>query len=423
MEIILENFRSFVQRQSIPITPLTFLVGENSSGKSTFLAALSAIERSVMYQYKPQFNEPPYDLGSFDTIATYKGGKYGRAKNFTLGVRLDQTSSTAATFAEDKGQPMLHKLFAEHDYGSVHLEISGKAASMSVIYPPIMEEPLTFSFQLFKDTDLALRSNFWLYSLSRRALTKDVKVQLNQENKAELSIFIEEALISIDVRPSISIAPIRTKPRRTYDEINDEFKPEGDHIPVLLSRVLDEGSSQRQLLLSTLKSYGMTSGLFKDVKVKRLGKRPSDPFQLFVTTSGGREANIVDVGYGVNQALPVLVESILAPSGRRITMQQPEVHLHPRAQAALGSFMVDLVQKHKKQFVVETHSDYIVDRVRQEVAAGRIDKDKVSILFFEKPGFETTVHVLKLDKQGNILNAPASYRGFFLDEQMNLLMA
>jgi hypothetical protein len=422
MEIILENFRSFVKKQSIPITPLTFLVGENSSGKSTFLAALSAVERYVMYQYKPQFNEPPYDLGSFDTIATYKGRKYGWAKNFTLGVRTDETSSMAATFVEEKGQPLLYSLAAEHVDGDVHLEISDKI-SISVIYPIIVENPVRLSFSLLKDTNLVLRGNFWLFSGLRIALDKHTSPQLNQSDKIELGMFIEGALMPLDVKPSISIAPIRTKPRRTYDEINDEDKPEGDHIPVLLSRVLDEDSRRRKILIDTLKSYGKSSGLFRDVKVKRLGKRPSDPFQVFVTISGGREANIVDVGYGVNQALPVLVESILAPEDRRITMQQPEVHLHPRAQAALGSFMVDLVHKHKKQFVVETHSDYIVDRVRREVAEGRIDKDQVSILFFEKPGLETTVHVLKLDKQGNVLNAPPSYREFFLEEQMNLLMA
>lgn len=67
MEIILENFRSFVQRQSIPITPLTFLVGENSSGKSTFLAALSAVENRLFHTYYPVFYNPPYDLGNFDT--------------------------------------------------------------------------------------------------------------------------------------------------------------------------------------------------------------------------------------------------------------------------------------------------------------------------------------------------------------------
>jgi predicted ATPase len=254
-------------------------------------------------------------------------------------------------------------------------------------------------------------------------LAFDIVEKYDKKERTFEKIYSFLRATKISGKPDIAIAPIRTKPRRTYDEINDEYKPEGDHIPIILSRVLDEDNRQKQILLDALKSYGVKSGLFKNVKVKRLGKRPSDPFQLFVTISGGREANIVDVGYGVNQVLPVLVESILAPSDRRITMQQPEVHLHPRAQSALGSFMVDLVQKHKKQFVLETHSDYILDRVRQEVAAGHIDKDKVSILFFEKPGFETTVHVLKLDKQGNVLNAPPSYREFFLKEQLNLLMA
>jgi hypothetical protein len=55
MEIILENFRSFVQRQSIPITPLTFL------------AALSAVENRLFHTYYPVFYNPPYDLGNFDT--------------------------------------------------------------------------------------------------------------------------------------------------------------------------------------------------------------------------------------------------------------------------------------------------------------------------------------------------------------------
>jgi AAA domain, putative AbiEii toxin, Type IV TA system/Protein of unknown function (DUF3696) len=424
MEIILENFRSFVQRQSIPITPLTFLVGENSSGKSTFLAALSAVEREVMYQFKPQLSTPPYDLGSFDTIATYRGGKYGRAKDFTLGVRRNTEWSTTATFVEDKGQPVLYHLETKNKNDEVSLKISDDIAYLSVIYPPIAKERLTFSFQLFIDPDpSALRSNFRVFTLHRRILNAEVKTNLSSEKILEISDFIDDALFPMGTPPSIAIAPIRTKPRRTYDEINDEYKPEGDHIPVLLSRVLSEESPEKRILIDTLQSFGITSGLFKNVKVKRLGKRPSDPFQIIVAVAGGREANIMDVGYGVNQALPVLVESILASPGRKVTMQQPEVHLHPRAQAALGSFMVDLVQKHKKQFVVETHSDYIVDRVRQEVAAGRIDKDKVSILFFEKPGFETTVHQLRLDKQGNILNAPASYREFFLEEQMNLLMA
>lgn len=129
----------------------------------------------------------------------------------------------------------------------------------------------------------------------------------------------------------------------------------------------------------------------------------------------------MDVGYGVSQTLSIVVESMLIAPERLLLLQQPEVHLHPRAQAALGSLFVDLHANNKKQFVVETHSDYIIDRVRQEVARGRVDSDDVQILYFEKQGLETTVFPIAIDKQGNIVDPPPSYRDFFMEEEMNLL--
>ena len=104
-----------------------------------------------------------------------------------------------------------------------------------------------------------------------------------------------------------------------------------------------------------------------------------------------------------------------------LLLQQPEVHLHPRAQAALGTFFVDLINSEGKEFVIETHSDYIVDRIRQEVAMGRLPCDSVVILYLEKAGIETAVYPLSLDRSGNIVGAPPSYREFFLREEMSLL--
>jgi predicted ATPase len=102
-------------------------------------------------------------------------------------------------------------------------------------------------------------------------------------------------------------------------------------------------------------------------------------------------------------------------------LQQPEVHLHPKAQAALGSFFVRLVSKAEKHFVIETHSDFIVDRIRQEIAAGKIDCNSVGILFFDKKTLRQSVYSLALDKMGNILDAPPTYREFFLREEINLI--
>ena len=80
-----------------------------------------------------------------------------------------------------------------------------------------------------------------------------------------------------------------------------------------------------------------------------------------------------------------------------------------------------MVAAGKKGFVVETHSDYILDRVRIEVAKGNIPAKDVSILFLEKTGIETKVHQIEVNDQGDVVDPPESYRQFFLEEGLSLL--
>ncbi|MDP6688819.1 MAG: AAA family ATPase [Alphaproteobacteria bacterium] len=72
--------------------------------------------------------------------------------------------------------------------------------------------------------------------------------------------------------------------------------------------------------------------------------------------------NIRNVGYGVSQSLPVIVEILSRSFGSRFAIQQPEVHLHPKAQAALGDLFYQLALVEEKRFIVETHSDFTIDR-------------------------------------------------------------
>ena len=98
-------------------------------------------------------------------------------------------------------------------------------------------------------------------------------------------------------------------------------------------------------------------------------------------------------------------------------LQQPEVHLHPSAQAALGSLFCR-VADWDRQIVIETHSDHLLDRVRMDVrdGAGALKPEDVSILYFERQGLSVRIHSLRIDEEGNVLNAPPGYRRFFMDE-------
>ena len=128
----------------------------------------------------------------------------------------------------------------------------------------------------------------------------------------------------------------------------------------------------------------------------------------------------MDVGYGVSQSLPILVD-VMAATERTFLLQQPEVHLHPRGQAELASLFVEAVRKRRNRFLIETHSDYVIDRVRISVRKGILKPDDVSILYFEPAGAAVTIHDLTLDADGNLRNAPAGYRDFFVKETDRLL--
>jgi len=81
----MESYRCFRHRQSARLAPLTFLIGENSTGKTSFLAMIQALWNMTAFYETPEFKEIPYDLGSFDEIAHHRGRRGGRAKSFQTG--------------------------------------------------------------------------------------------------------------------------------------------------------------------------------------------------------------------------------------------------------------------------------------------------------------------------------------------------
>ena len=221
----------------------------------------------------------------------------------------------------------------------------------------------------------------------------------------------------------IPVAPLRSKPKRTYDPVRETASAEGKHIPMLMMRLDRTNKKDWDSLHDDLVEFGRNAGLFSDVKVKRHGKQMSDPFQLQVKVRSGPHANIMDVGYGISQSLPILVDIMAARprEGRTFLLQQPEVHLHPRGQAQLASLFIGAFKKQGNRFLIETHSDYIVDRVRIAVRQGALKPDDVAILYFEPKGNAVSIHSMSLDADGNLHGAPAGYREFFLRETDRLL--
>lgn len=316
----------------------------------------------------------------------------------------------------------MSRLQGTSSLGSVKIEVrDGQISGRVTVTPSKSATPVSVKVQEFPDAPELLSTLFegglstlLLVLMGRSRKEKGV---VNSNNFFEMANSLRQPFAQ-----TFAFAPIRTRPKRTYDELSEDYSPEGDHVPKLLARLLNEEpqSEPASRVQEALVTFGQESGLFRDVEVKKLGKGTDDPFQVQVGV-GGPKVNLMDVGYGVSQALPVIVQSVLRRQPSLLLIQQPEVHLHPRAQAALGTFFAELAATGKDTLLIETHSDYLIDRVRQEVAKGILDPSKVLILFFHKSRIETTVYPIRLDRLGNVENAPDHYRDFFLEEELKLL--
>ena len=231
-------------------------------------------------------------------------------------------------------------------------------------------------------------------------------------------------LLAFDNR-IIWVAPIRAEPKRTYDNIARGYEANGSHIPIVLNKILnDKKHKLHNKLKEALQKFGANSGLFKDVAARRYDSSDiSSPFELNITLSN-KPLKISNVGYGVSQVLPVIVETVMHTNKSEFAVQQPEVHLHPKAQAALGEFFFDLAYLENKTFLIETHSDFLIDRFRLKIKESKDKKVKSQVLFFDKDpktgGNRCTP--IEIENNGKYSDKqPENFQQFFINELSTML--
>ena len=139
-------------------------------------------------------------------------------------------------------------------------------------------------------------------------------------------------------------------------------------------------------------------------------------------TRTGTIVTPVDVGFGISQILPVIVEGV-AGSCSIVCVDQPEVHLHPKLQAEIADLMVECVDK---QWVVESHSELLVRRILRRIAEGKIEPTDVSVLYVDPPkppnsGQGSTIEVLEIEKGGKFSSSTPWPEGFFEDGYMEMM--
>ena len=442
--LFIDNFRGF-RNTYIPIADVNFLVGENSTGKTSVLELVRMIS-SPGFLYSSEFSDSLVRFGHFSDMVSVHAEDQSY---FRIGFCWEEeneestkksalvTTGWLATYARHEGMPYIRKFtFCK---GGPKISLLLPKRKESSFYFKVDESSLpndvkairesTFPEWINEHSEGAGKSRYQKLPTpfpGRVPLLYAVTLVLRQHlegstKKKNGASFFHYASPMSSPRELTWVAPIRTKPRRTYDELALDFSPEGTHTPYLIRRLLRSRTAATTRFGNLLNSIGQSSGLFQSIKTKNFGKGATAPFELDVILDG-KPLNLCTVGYGVSQSLPVLVEILARPPDTWFAIQQPEVHLHPRAQASLGDVLFQAAVADQKRFLVETHSDFTIDRFRMNLREPRDIELSSQILFFERKEKHNTVTPLVIGKRGELpAEQPDAYRDFFLREEMRVL--
>ena len=293
--LILRNVRCFREPAPIPLAPLTVLVGENSTGKTTLLAAIRLAWRLARSVQTPDFNEEPFPLGAYEQIANFRGGRGGRADAFEVGFEAELGEMPASErrskqqqlpFAESEQLPenQLQLVGRFENRASQPALVKWKVASGRFafeIQPPAPDNPPVLNLT-YPDGKAETRVGMpfpmdvedlrmFLGAIARFPKEIDAKRLMQVEGESPDDVvfgFVEsltQRVVAENPKALYASAPIRTQPKRTYEPLKDAFEPQGGHVPMILAKSYQE--DRWKPIVDALDRFGKASGLFEHLNV------------------------------------------------------------------------------------------------------------------------------------------------------------
>lgn len=393
-ELSFENYKAFRARECIEVRPLTVFIGRNSSGKSSVVRLPILLGRSL----EPRPRAPlVFDGENVDFGASFRDVVYNRNERLPIGVGVSWLDEEGGRVSLD----VKVQFFSEDD------------VRMQVITEFVLTKGgTTIASWRWNDDgdpksglvyDDALRPGQVVCARFRGFYPYDVP---SWYGGIEHVLRVQGAmgsLISLGemLRGAVYLGPFRKVPEREYRFPEDhvyEVGPHGALAPQAL--VSDAVRGGRSIVDDVGRWYQRHLGGFSlDVKTVGSGaslvlKHPSEP---------GVDVNLLDTGVGLHQVLPVIVQRYLAATGHGAGLEiteQPELHLHPGAHGDLADLYIDGIKKSGTRFLVETHSDNFVLRLRRRIAEGLLQKTDVALYWVDDD-----------------LNAPQKVRRIDIDER------
>lgn len=443
-KISVEGFKSIYDERSISIYPLTILSGANSSGKSSIFQPLLMMKQTMEESYDPGdllINGPHVKYYSAKEFLSKIGDKV--TDQFSITIEVDGEKSIRETFRRGKDKPVeLVEIQFESKEGNVYLK------------PGMDENEFLKKYDFFKNRYKAFQKslNTLRQENNDRVATdidtKNIRLDINIQRKrcminvvfsvtgANNQMIIPPTILPIPgfedftsvenhILGIIHVPPQRGNPERVYKTtaVGPQFPGTIDNY---VASIIDNWKVTNDPALKNLgnwlKALGITWKIdakhVTDTQVKillhRLPKKHDDDDDM---------VNIADVGFGVSQVLPVLVALLVAKKDQIVYIEQPEVHLHPRAQNILAKMLVETANRGVK-VVIETHSMLLLTGIQTYIAQGKIPTDRVKLHWFSRNNAGITDIVsTSFDRKGSFGECPIDFAEVELEADSRYLDA
>ncbi|MBZ0330670.1 DUF3696 domain-containing protein [Halomonas sp. ANAO-440] len=434
-ELRLQNFKAWKDTESMRLAPLTVIFGTNSSGKSSLGHLLLALKQTVLLTDRKRSlhlgdENSLIDLGTFEDCLY--DHDLSRLMSFALSWKSrgdlvlkdildpsaifqgDELTLMAEIGASKTEQPETRRFtYTLHQQGHEELIASHGRRDGK----PFLDcHPLRLVHAQGRNWGVEAPEKF--YRFSDKTLSR-------YQNAHFLTDFVLEAEHLLE--NFYHLGPLRSPPKRVYPWSGDtppDVGAEGElTIPALLAatqqgRKLNRGPKQKYQPFDTfIASWLKDLGIIHEFKVEPIAAGRKE-YEVLIQAHGSAPwVKLTDVGFGVSQVLPALVQAFYAPSNSVLWMEQPEIHLHPRVQANLADAFISAIQAREDgenrntQLIIESHSEHFLNRLQRRIAEGGVTPDEVAIYFVTRNRLGAHLEPLLLNEYGDIENWPDDFFG------------
>ena len=438
----IKNFKGWRDTGSLRLAPITVFFGTNSSGKSSLGQFLMMLKQTANSPDRNRVLHPgddrtPVDLGTFDDLLN----QHDRSRELEFAIAWEPLHpleikdvltgtvfvgqkiefSAAIGFENGKGLRAACRRFqyrfAPPAGGSfaAGLRAGGKAGQY---------ELSTEGFEAKRK-----QGRVWPLPHPTRFFGFPDELSVYYQNAESLNdlAFAMQTLL----QRLAYLGPLREEPKRQYawpgDTPEDVGNRGGRWVNALLAaadRKISLGFKRRAESFDHLIARQLQDlGLIDSFSVAPVAAGLREYRVRLRVSAASSEVSIPDVGFGVSQVLPVVVQSFYAPPNSTVIIEQPELHLHPAVQQNLADLFIAAVRSREDgtarnvQFLIESHSEHFLRRLQRRIAEETITKDDVAIYFCDSVPEGNRIEPLEVDLFGSIRNWPTD---FFGDQMLDI---